>query len=115
VNGIIKFFTTLDRSLMIDLQQAAPEVNFVKAFNIVCNTLMVNPDFKDQIPSMFICGNNAHAKEEVKVISEQFGWEVEDMGAVEAARAIEPLCILWCIPAIRDHKWYHAFKLLKNY
>ena len=38
----------------------------------------------------------------------------EDMGAVEAARAIEPLCMLWCIPGIAKGDWSpHAFKLLR--
>jgi 8-hydroxy-5-deazaflavin:NADPH oxidoreductase len=36
------------------------------------------------------------------------------MGKVEAARAIEPLCILWGIPSFRSNSWTHAFKLLKH-
>lgn len=62
---------------------------------------------------MFICGNNADAKNGVIEILERFGWEIEDMGLVEAARAIEPLCILWCIPGFLHNQWMHAFKLLK--
>ncbi len=30
------------------------------------------------------------------------------------ARAIEPLCILWCIPGFLRNQWTHAFKLLKH-
>ena len=74
---------------------------------------MVNPDFKGIKPTMFICGNNENAKKEVTEITDQFGFETEDMGMVEAARAIEPLCILWCIPGFIQNKWMHAFKLLK--
>ncbi|MEQ1877346.1 MAG: DNA-binding protein, partial [Bdellovibrionia bacterium] len=59
------------------------------------------------------CGNNESSKSTVKEVLIQFGWEIEDMGTVEAARAIEPLCMLWCIPGIRSNKWTHAFKLLK--
>jgi 8-hydroxy-5-deazaflavin:NADPH oxidoreductase len=44
---------------------------------------------------------------------EQLGWQVEDLGAAEAARAIEPLCMLWCIPGFRQNRWDHAFKLLR--
>jgi hypothetical protein len=62
---------------------------------------------------MFICGNNENSKTEVKSILDLFGWEIEDMGTAEAARAIEPLCILWCIPGLLGNKWTHAFKLLK--
>jgi predicted dinucleotide-binding enzyme len=61
---------------------------------------------------MFICGNDEGAKREVKGILERFGFDAADMGAVEAARAIEPLCILWCIPGFRQNRWMHAFKLL---
>jgi len=75
---------------------------------------MVNPDFGGLKPSMFICGNDANAKQAVSKILEQFGFEVEDMGSVEAARAIEPLCILWCIPGFLRNQWTHAFKLLKK-
>jgi len=45
-------------------------------------------------------------------ILEQFGWETADMGKAEAARAIEPLCMLWCIPGFIRNEWGHAFKLL---
>ena len=62
---------------------------------------------------MFICGNNEGAKKEVTQIIEQFGWETADLGGAEAARAIEPLCMLWCIPGFRENSWAHAFKLLK--
>ena len=62
---------------------------------------------------MFICGNDATAKAVVTDIIGQFGWETEDMGAVEAARAIEPLCMLYCIPGFTRDQWTHAFKLLK--
>lgn len=60
------------------------------------------------------CGNNEAAKKEAAKILDRFGWEVEDMGTAEAARAIEPLCILWCIPGFRENRWMHAFKLLKK-
>jgi predicted dinucleotide-binding enzyme len=114
VNGVLKFFTSLDNSLMEQLQAALPEARFVKAFSSVGNALMVNPDFGGIKPTMFICGNDANAKKEVGKILDPFGFEVEDMGGVEAARAIEPLCILWCIPGFLRNDWTHAFKLLKK-
>lgn len=113
VNGVLKFFTSLDDSLMERLQRRVPEARFVKAFSCVGNARMVNPDFKGMRPTMFICGNEAAAKSEVNAILDQFGWDVADMGPVEAARAIEPLCILWCIPGFRDNSWTHALKLLR--
>jgi predicted dinucleotide-binding enzyme len=112
VNGVLQYFTPQNDSLMEQLQRLAPEAHFVKAFNSVGNALMVNPDFGGVKPTMFICGNDEGAKREVKGILERFGFDAADMGAVEAARAIEPLCILWCIPGFRQNRWMHAFKLL---
>ena len=102
VNGVLSYFTTLTDSLMERLQKAYPSAHFVKAFNSVGNGQMVNPHFAGGKPTMFICGNDANAKKVVTQILDQFGWETEDMGAVEAARAIEPLCMLWCIPGRRQ-------------
>ena len=114
VNGVIKFFTNLDKSLMERLQGAYPKANFVKAFNSIGAAFMVNPDFDGVRPSMFICGNNEQSKKDVSAIVTQLGFEVEDMGKAEAARAIEPLCMLWCIPGMVHNEWSHAFKLLKK-
>jgi 8-hydroxy-5-deazaflavin:NADPH oxidoreductase len=111
-NGVLKFFTGLDESLMERLQREFPTVRFVKAFNSVGSVRMVNPQFKGGKPTMFICGNDESAKRIVNGVLDQFGWETADMGKVEAARAIEPLCMLWCIPGFLHHQWTHAFKLL---
>ncbi|MBA3664072.1 MAG: NAD(P)-binding domain-containing protein [Bacteroidetes bacterium] len=113
-NGVLQYFTSLSNSLMEQLQKKAPKAHFVKAFCSVGSAFMVDPDFNGVKPSMFICGNNEDARKEVTNILLKFGWEVEDMGLAEAARAIEPLAMLWCIPGMRDGKWNHAFKLLKK-
>ena len=114
VNGVLQYFTSPNESLMERLQTAAPDAHFVKAFSCIGNAFMVNPDFNGQKPTMFICGNNDRAKADVRTILEQFGHDVADMGTIEGARAIEPLCILWCIPGFRGDGWNHAFKLLRK-
>ena len=111
-NGVLHYFTTIDESLMERLQTQFPEIHFVKAFNSVGSAFMVDPKFSEK-PTMFICGNNDAAKNEVNGILEDFGWEVSDMGKATAARAIEPLCQLWCIPGMLRGEWTHAFKLMK--
>ncbi len=111
-NGVLKFFTDLNQSLMERLQAAFPDAHFVKAYNSVGNARMVNPQFPSGKPTMFICGNDDKAKATVRGINEQFGWETADMGKAEAARAIEPLCMLWCILGFTQNEWTHAFKLL---
>ena len=113
VKGVLKFFTRLDDSLMERLQRAFPTARFVKAFNSVGHASMVNPAFAGGKPTMFICGNDEAAKQAVSRILDRFGWETADMGTAEAARAIEPLCILWCIPGFLRNEWNHAFKLLR--
>jgi len=112
-HGVLKFFTNLDESLMERLQREFPAAHFVKAFNSVGSACMVNPSFEGGRPTMFICGNDEAAKQAVEAVLERFGWDSEDMGKVEAARAIEPLCMLWCIPGFVRNDWRHAFKLLR--
>lgn len=111
-NGVLRYTTSLDNSLMEQLQKKVPGAHFVKAFSCIGSALMVNPPM-DLKPSMFICGKDEKAKNDVKFILDKFGFETEDMGDVEAARAIEPLAILWCIPGFRQNQWNHAFKLIK--
>lgn len=113
-NGVLKFFTSLDDSLMERLQRIAPQARFVKAFSSIGSSFMVNPDFGGQKPTMFICGNDEAAKKKSAELLGVFGFEVEDVGMAESARAIEPLCILWCIPGLLRNEWAHAFKLLKK-
>jgi len=113
VNGVLRFFTSLDESLLERLQTEFAGAHLVKAFNSVGNAFMVNPQFKGGKPTMFICGNDDAAKKDVAAILDRFGWETADMGKAEAARAIEPLCILWCIPGLLRGEWSHAFKLLR--
>lgn len=111
--GVLKFFTSFDRSLMEELQALAPAARFVKAFSCVGNALMYKPKLGGQVPTMFICGNDEEAKKVVTGILDAFGWETNDMGRAEAARAIEPLCILWCIPGLLHNDWMHALKMLR--
>jgi 8-hydroxy-5-deazaflavin:NADPH oxidoreductase len=115
-DGVLKFFTSPNDSLMERLQHAFPDAHFVKAFNSVGSALMVDPVFPGRAkPTMFYCGNDAGAKAIVAQIVEQFGWDGADMGTAKAARAIEPLCQLWCIPGFRENKWgTHAFGLLRR-
>jgi predicted dinucleotide-binding enzyme len=112
-NGVLKFFTSLDRSLMEDSQKLLPDAKLVKAFNSIGSAFMYKPNFPGGKPTMFICGDDDGAKKTVTGILTAFGHETEDMGKAEAARAIEPLCILWCIPGFIRNQWTHAFKLLK--
>ena len=113
-DGVLRFFTGPNESLMERLQTAFPDARFVKAFNSVGNLLMVDPKLEGGPPTMFYCGNDAAARREVATLLRKFGWDPADMGTARAARAIEPLCQLWCIPGFVKGQWTHAFKLLGN-
>ena len=112
-HGVIRYFTGGNDSLMERLQKKVPQAKFVKAFNSVGNAFMVNPKL-EATPTMFICGDDAGAKAQTTEILTKFGWETADMGGVQAARAIEPLCQLWCLPGMLRGDWMPgAFKLVK--
>jgi predicted dinucleotide-binding enzyme len=114
VKGVLRFFTGPNESLLEALQARAPKAKLVKAFSCVGNALMVNPQLPGGKPTMFVCGNDEGAKRQVSAVLDQFGWETEDLGAAEAARAIEPLCMLWCIPGFLRNDWTHAYKVLRR-
>jgi hypothetical protein len=113
VNGVLQLSTSAGESSMERLQREFPGARFVKAFNSVGSALMVNPELPGGPPTMFICGNDDAAKATVKKVLDRFGWDIADMGKAEAARAIEALAVLWCIPGFVNDEWTHAFKLLK--
>jgi len=112
VKGVLQYFTGPNESLAEKIQAMLPQTHVVKAFNSVGAGRMVNPKFEQGVPTMFFCGDDEGAKAQVSEIIRQFGWEPFDCGALIAARAIEPLCMLWCIPGFSRNQWTHAFKLL---
>lgn len=96
------------------VQRWLPNSKVVKAFNTVGHAHMVNPQFPGGPPDMFICGDDASAKQVVAVICRNFGWGVVDAGGIEGARLLEPLCILWVIHGLQSGSWNHAYKLLQK-
>jgi predicted dinucleotide-binding enzyme len=96
------------------VQRWLPKARVVKAFNIVGNAFMVNPQFPGGPPDMFICGNDAAAKQTVTEICTAFGWPSSDLGGIEMSRYIEPLAMVWIVSGFRTNTWNHAFKLLRR-
>jgi predicted dinucleotide-binding enzyme len=113
-DGVLSYFTGPNESLGEKIQALVPQARVVKAFNSVGAVKMVNPHYEQGTPTMFIAGNDAAAKAAVTDILGQFGWESFDCGSIVAARALEPLCMLWCIPGFRLNQWTHAFKVLTH-
>jgi len=97
------------------VQRWLPKARVVKAFNIVGNAFMVQPKFPDGVPDMFLCGNDAAAKQTVGDISAAFGWPpVIDLGGIEMSRYLEPLAMVWIVYGFKTNTWSHAFKLLRK-
>ena len=94
------------------VQRWLPKARVVKAFNIVGNSLMVDPKLPGGPPDMFIAGNDAAAKQTVTGICKDFGWLVFDIGGIEGSRLLEPLAALWCVVASKLNWREQAWKLL---
>ena len=114
IHGVLQFTTGPNESLGERVQAKVPKGHVVKAFNSVGNGRMINPHYEQGMPTMFLCGNNAEAKKQVEDVIRQFGWEPFDCGSIVSARALEPLCMLWCLPGFLRGEWTHAFKVLTH-
>ena len=114
VNGVLKYVKIAEGSAGEHIQSMLPNSHVVKTFNSIGSGYMYKPKFDDGQPTMFICGNNEEAKNEVTGILQNFGWDVMDSGGIEASNALEGLCIIWCARGFREGQWNHAFKLLKK-
>ncbi len=115
-------FTTMPPRLSVGWNDSAGEqvqrwlitARVVKAFNIVGNAHMFRPEFPGGPPDMFIAGNDSGAKQTVSQILNEFGWEVIDLGGMEASRYLEPLAMVWITHGFRTKSWNHALKLLRK-
>lgn len=107
------FVGTTD-SLGERVQRAAPGARVVKAYNIVGNALMVDPDLPGGPPTMFLAGDDPGAKATVTGLLEETGWDVADLGGIEASRWLEALCMAWVSYGFTSGGWGHAFKLLRS-
>ena len=96
------------------VQRLLPDSKVVKAFNIIGNPFMINPEFPGGRPTMFICGNDDAAKKFVYDVAFAFGHEPVDIGGIENSRLLESLAMLWIVHYFRTNSGNHAFKLLRK-
>jgi hypothetical protein len=101
-----------ERSAVAESAPARASGTGVRAAVIARVDPAIDPDFGGARPTMFIAANDADAKLTATNLLAEVGWDTADMGTAVAARAIEPLAMLWCIPGFRENSWMHAFKLL---
>ncbi len=94
------------------VQRQLPGAFVVKVFNTVGHAHMFRPAFECGPADMFVCGNDDGAKAKVAGFVRECGWRVVDLGGIEAARYLEPLCLVWVLYGARSGRWDHAFKLV---
>jgi predicted dinucleotide-binding enzyme len=113
-SGAPKLYVGFNDSLGEQVQRWIPKARVVKAFNTVGNANMIDPDFPNGPPDMFICGNDEDAKKIVAQVCRHWGWGVIDLGNIESSRYLEPMCMTWVMHGLRAGSWNHAFKLLQK-
>jgi predicted dinucleotide-binding enzyme len=111
-SGAPSLFVGHDDSLGERVQRAAPRSRVVKAYNIVGNTLMVDPELPAGPPTMLIGGDDDGAKAVVTGLLQDTGWEVADLGGIAVSRYLEPLALAWVLYGMRSGTWEHAFRVL---
>jgi len=110
--GAPRLFVGFEDSLGEQVQKAVPGARVVKAYNTVGKALFVDPELPGGPPTMFIAGNDDAAKGIVTQLLQETGWEVADLGGIEASRWLEAMCMAWVAYGARTGTWGHAFKLL---
>jgi predicted dinucleotide-binding enzyme len=96
------------------VQRQLPKSKVVKVWNTVGHAHMFRPDFPDGPPDMFIAGNDAAAKQHVRALLHDFGWNTVDCGGIESSRYLEGMCLVWVLHGMATGTWNHAFKFLRK-
>ncbi|MFJ9538965.1 NADPH-dependent F420 reductase [Streptomyces sp. NPDC101225] len=80
------------------VQRAFPHARVVKTLNTVNCDVMVEPSLVPGEHQIFVCGEDADAKEQVTRMLGEFGWpahRVLDLGGITASRGVEMFMPLW--------------------
>jgi predicted dinucleotide-binding enzyme len=89
-----------NNSLGEEIQRALPGAYVVKALNTINCNVMVDPRSVNKGEhTLFLCGNNADAKNQLKhFLVDNFNWRADnllDLGPIESARVTEAYVPLW--------------------
>lgn len=97
------------------IQQWLPDSQVVKTLNMVGASRMVNPAYEDGTPTMFLCGNEAAAKNTVIQLLTELGWkDTIDLGDITRSILLESLMLTCLIGEIRLQSFGAAFALLRK-
>ncbi len=95
--------------------QWAPGARVVKILNTVGFNIMDNPQFGQERPVMFYCGDNGEAKRIAAELASELGFGPIDAGPLTQARLLEPFALLWISLALVHGQGREiAFKLLRR-
>ena len=94
--GAPRLTTAQGESLGEQVQRELPETRVVKALNTVNANVMVAPERAGGESDLFIAGNDAAAKEQIRGLLRDFGWKhIHDLGGIAAARGMESYLLFW--------------------
>lgn len=98
-----------------EVQKLLPDTKVVKTLNYLGSVMMTNPGKLSEPVTGFYCGNDAEAKEAVRQILADFGWqETFDMGDISMSRYTEMLGAFW-VPVYGQIGHMHwGFRLVIN-
>ena len=83
-------------SLAEQIQRALPKTFVVKSLNTVNAAVMIEPSRVPGHHTVFVSGNDQHAKGKVMDFLRSLGWQsIIDLGDITSARAAEQLLPLW--------------------
>lgn len=91
----------------------APTARVVKAFNTTGANNMAAPTYQGQSITMFIAGDDPAAKAIVGQLAEELGFDVADVGGLEAAGYLEAMALVWIRLAMGQGREI-AFKLMRR-
>ena len=98
-----------------EVQKLLPETKVVKTLNYLGSVMMTRPGELSEPVTGFYCGNDAEAKEAVRQLLTDFGWqETFDMGDISMSRYTEMLGAFW-VPVYGQIGHMHwGFRLVIN-
>ena len=84
-------------SLGEQIQREFPKARVVKTLNTMNASMMVSPaSLAAGDHTVFVCGDDAGAKGEVKLLLESIGWsDIVDLGDITSARGTEMVLPIW--------------------
>ena len=95
--------------------QWASGAHVVKAFNTIGFNIMADPSFGPSRALLFYCGDDAAAKQTVKSLAAELGFDPQDAGPLRQARLLEPFALLWISLAYgQGYGRDFAFQLLRR-